>query len=135
MYKFVNGSLYFATGTSTKKARNIKENPNVAVHIFVRRYAVPLGPPDSLQFSGVAEILSRDDPEIVSLLNAGKLKTITGYGVLKEPDLCFLKVTPSRRMHTYGIGVPLLQLLRDVANADRTVTLNEPSAIGKGGPK
>ncbi|MGH9198789.1 MAG: hypothetical protein ACRD1T_24065, partial [Acidimicrobiia bacterium] len=69
----------------------------------------------------------------VSLLNAGKLKKITGFGVLKEPDLCFLKVKPSRTMHTYGIGVPLLQFVRDVANADRTVVLSEPSPNGKGG--
>ena len=133
MYKFVNGHLYFATGISTKKARNIKENPNVSVHIFVRRYTVPVGPPDSLQFSGNAQILSRDDPEIVSLLNAGKLKTITGFGVLKEPDLCFLKVKPSRTMHTYGIGVPLLQFLRDVADADRTVLLDseQPKEHGR----
>jgi general stress protein 26 len=134
MYKFVNGHLYFATGTSTKKARNIKDNPNVAIHISVRRYTVPVGPPDSLQFSGTAQILSREDPEIVSLLNAGKLKSITGFGVLKEPDLCFLKIKPSRTMHTYGIGVPLLQFLRDVANADRTVVLSERSATRKGGP-
>lgn len=133
MYKFVNGHLYFATGTSTKKARNIKDNPNVAVHISSRRYIIPVGPPDSLQFSGTAQILSRDDPEIVSLLNAGKLKTITGFGVLKEPDLCFLKIKPSRTIRTYGIGVPLLQFLRDVANADRTVVLNEQSPIENGG--
>jgi len=133
MYKFVNDHLYFATGTSTKKARNIQENPNVAVHIPVRRYIVPVGPPDSLQFSGTAQILSREDPEIVSLLKTGKLKTITGFGVLKEPDLCFLKIKPSRTMHTYGIGVPLLQFLRDVPNADRTVVLNKPSSIEKGG--
>ena len=134
MYKFVNGHLYFATGFSTKKARNIKQNPNVAIHIFVRRYIVPVGPPDSLQFSGAAQVLSRDDPEIVALLNAGKLKTITGFGVLKEPDLCFLKVKPSGTMHTYGIGIPLLQFLRNVADADRTVVLSDPSPNRNGGP-
>jgi len=122
-YQFVSGHFYFATGKRTKKVRNIRQNPRVAVFIPVRKY--PIGPPWSIQFQGTATVLSRDDPEIVGLLKAGKLKNITRFGVLdKEPDACFLKVKPAKKIHTYGLGIPLLTLLRNIAQGDRTIDLN-----------
>jgi hypothetical protein len=73
----------------------------------------------------VATIISRDDPEVVALHKAGKLKNITRFGVMeKNPDACFLKVKPARKIHTYGLGIPLLQLIRDTAHGDRTVELD-----------
>jgi nitroimidazol reductase NimA-like FMN-containing flavoprotein (pyridoxamine 5'-phosphate oxidase superfamily) len=122
-YQYVDSNLYIATGAPTKKARNIRENPRVAVHIPVRQY--PMGPPWSVQFQGTASVLGRDDPEIVRLLESGKLKKITGHGLLNESDVCFLKVKPARQMHTYGIGLSLREVMRDIAHADRTVTLSE----------
>ncbi len=122
MYKFVDGAFYFATGSDTKKAKNVQRNPNVAICIPVRKY--PVGPPFSIQFTGTAASLSREDAEIVALLKAGKLKSITGFGVLNEPDLCFIKVKPAPKIHTYGIGVPLRELLKAPAHADRTVVFD-----------
>jgi len=122
-YQFVSGHFYFGTGGSSKKVRNIRQNPRVAVFIPVRKY--PMGPPYSIQFQGTATVLSRDDPEIVGLLKAGKLKRITRFGVLeKEPDVCFLKVKPAKKIHTYGLGIPLLTLIRNIAQGDRTVDFN-----------
>jgi len=37
-------------------------------------------------------------------------------------------VTPGRTLSTYGIGVPLLTLMRDPFHANRTVT-NEPTVL------
>jgi general stress protein 26 len=121
LYSFVNGVMYLATGIDTKKARNAAANQSVSVCIPVRKF--PVGPPFAVSFQGEAEILSKDDPEIGLLLAAGKLKKIVGYGVLDEPDLCFIRITPSRRVHTYGLGIPLRELLRCPAHADRTITL------------
>ena len=128
-YQYVDGHLYIATGAPSKKARNIRENPRVAVHIPVRQY--PMGPPWSVQFQGTASVLDNDDPEIVRLLESGKivlppllpkwLKKITRVGTLEEPDGCFLKVKPARKIHTYGIGISMREVLRSVAHADRTV--------------
>ncbi len=121
LYVEVDGHLYVATGHSTKKARNVGANPRVAVTIPVRKY--PVGPPFSVQFQGTARLLERDDPEVADLLASGKLRKVVGYGVLKEADLCFIKITPARRVHTYGLGIPLRRFLRDVVHADRTVEL------------
>jgi nitroimidazol reductase NimA-like FMN-containing flavoprotein (pyridoxamine 5'-phosphate oxidase superfamily) len=131
-YQYLDGYLYFATGADTKKVRNIRANPRVAVHIPVRQY--PGGPPWSIQFQGAATVLDRDSEEISRLLEAGKLKKITRFGVLKEPDLCFLKIEPARKVHTYGLGLSLLEVMRDLAHSDRTIVLDEPAHGGEGGP-
>jgi nitroimidazol reductase NimA-like FMN-containing flavoprotein (pyridoxamine 5'-phosphate oxidase superfamily) len=123
-YAFVNGHLYLATGRLTKKVSNIRRNPRVAVYIPVRKY--PMGPPWSIQFQGTATVLPHDDPEIALLRKAGKLKNITRFGVMEKvgADGCFLKVKPGRKIHTYGLGIPLLTVLRDTSKGDRTVAVD-----------
>lgn len=122
LYAYVDGALYIATGDSTRKAKNVWSNPNAAVCVPVRKY--PVGPPFAVNFQGRAEVLARDEPEIARLLAAGKLKKIVGYGVIDEPDLCFIKITPNNRIGTYGLGVPLRELLRNPAHADRIVQMS-----------
>ena len=51
----------------------------------------------------------------------GALRKVLGFGVLKRAGMCFLKVTPVGKIHTWGIGVSLWQLLRDPVGADRSV--------------
>ena len=121
LYAFARGCLYVITERNTTKVRNVEANPKVAVCIPVRKY--PLAPPFSIQFRGSATVLPRESPEIESLLKEGALKRIVGFGILKRPGMCFLKVAPARRVHTWGLGVPILQLLRNPVGAERTVEL------------
>src|SRR4051812_22758985 len=115
MYAAVDGVLYVATLTGSKKVRNIRDNRRVAVCIPVRRY--PLVPPFAVQFEATAEVVPRDDPHIVDLLRTPRLKKITAHGELDDPRTCFLRLTPARRVSTYGVGVPLRALLRDPLGA------------------
>jgi predicted pyridoxine 5'-phosphate oxidase superfamily flavin-nucleotide-binding protein len=132
----VAGVLYQATGTTLyvnmsrdgRKGRNIAENPHVAVSIPIRRLPVG-GPPSTVQFQGRAEMLGFDDPEIVRMVAAGELKKITSHGELDHSDGCFVRITPQRRMTTYGLGMSLLKLIRDPLHAGGTVEL-EPQATG-----
>ena len=58
------------------------------------------------------------------LLAAGHLSTVSGHGALDEPDGVFVRITPDRRVHTYGIGVSTLALARDPLHVGaRTVEL------------
>ena len=113
--------LYVSTRRGSRKARNVAENPRVFVCIPVRR--LPVGPPSSVQFSATADILTPDDPELVRLVGAGRLKAITGHGELDLPDGCFLRIRPDGRLHTYGLGLPLRRLLRDPLHAGGSVRL------------
>lgn len=121
LYAAVDGLLYVSTLQSSVKARNVCANPGVAVCIPVRRF--PVGPPFHVSFQGQAELCSRDDPRIVRLLEARRLRAITSHGELDHRDSCFLIITPTRRVATYGLGVPVRQLLRDPIQASRSVEL------------
>ena len=122
LYAEVEGVLYVATLETSIKVRNVRQNPRVAVCIPVRRY--PVGPPFSVQFQGAAEVCSVDDPSVTALLEAGRLKRITSHGELDDPSACFLRLTPRRRVATYGVGVPLRTLLRDPIHASRSVEMS-----------
>jgi nitroimidazol reductase NimA-like FMN-containing flavoprotein (pyridoxamine 5'-phosphate oxidase superfamily) len=123
LYEMVDTTLYVHTSRTSKKARNVAGNPHVGVCIPVRR--LPVGPPSSVQFQAEAEILAMDDPHIVELLESGRLKSITGHGELDHPEGCFLRITPARRINTYGLGMSLRQLLRDPLHAGASVELAE----------
>jgi hypothetical protein len=121
VYSAVGRQLYVSTIRSSRKGQNLTDNPWVGVVIPVRR--LPVGPPSSIQFQARAEVLSPDDPEIVRLAEAGELKAITGHGELDLPDGCFVRITPTNRVHTYGLGLSLWKLIRDPLNAGGSVDL------------
>ncbi|MCG5217767.1 pyridoxamine 5'-phosphate oxidase family protein [Streptosporangium soli] len=121
LYAEAAGHLYMSTFESSVKARNIRENGRVAVCVTARRY--PFVPPFSLHFQGRAELIPGDDPRIAELVEAGKLKAITSHGELDLPGNCFIQVTPSRRVSTFGFGVPLRTLIRDPLGGGRSVEM------------
>jgi hypothetical protein len=115
LYQLVGHQLYASTLRSSRKARNLAANPRAAVTVPVRR--MPVGPPSAVQFQAEVEILDLDDPDLRRLVEAGKLKKVTGHGELELPGGCFLRITPRPRLNTYGLGMSLLQLMRDPINA------------------
>jgi hypothetical protein len=121
LYAAVEGLLYVSTLHTSVKARNVRANGRVAVCIPVRRF--PVGPPFHVALQGQAELCPRDDPRIGRLLEGKRLKRITSHGELDHPDSCFLIITPGRRVASYGLGVPVRQLLRDPIHANRSLEL------------
>ena len=121
LYAAVDTTLYIHTFLDTKKARNVAANPEAAVCIPVRR--LPLGPAMAVQFPGRAEVVPQDDPSVLPLIEAGRLKKILVDGALDDPRGCFLRITPHGRIGTYGIGVPLLRVIRDPLSAVGSVEL------------
>lgn len=122
LYDSVGTTLYVHTMRSSRKARNVQVNDRVGVVVPVRR--LPVGPPFNVQFQGRAAVLEMGDPEIVELVARGDLKKVTAHGELDEPDGCFLRIEPTRVVHSYGIGVPMLDVARDPLHAGaRSVVL------------
>lgn len=125
LYEAAGDAIYVSTMRSSRKARNIEANPNVALVVPIRR--LPVGPPSTVQFQSTAELLDRDGPEIRALVEAGELDSITGHGELELEGGCFLRVGLPRRLVTYGLGLPLRTLISDPLSAGGVVEL-EPSA-------
>lgn len=119
--ELVNGSLYVNTLGSSRKARNIAANPNVAVCIPVRR--VPVGPPSTIHFQTQATLLDVDAPEIADLVGKGQLRSITSHGELELEDGCFVRLRLPKQVLTHGLGMSLWKLIRDPLTAGRIVAL------------
>ncbi len=123
LYEAVGTTLYVNTLRTSRKARNIAANPHVAVNIPIRR--APVGPPSTVQFQGTAEVLPPDHPNIVTLAAGGQLRSITKHGELENIDGCFLRITPNRKLITYGLGMSLYRLIRDPLKAGGETDLND----------
>jgi general stress protein 26 len=121
LYASVDLDLYVLVNETSVKVRNARENPRVAVCVPVRKY--PVGPPMAVQFQGTAQILTPDDPAMRELLATRQLKRITGFGAARKPGSCFLKITPHQRISSYGLGVPLRRLMRDVSLGQRSISV------------
>ncbi len=121
LYEAAGDALYISTMRSSRKARNIDANPNVALVVPIRR--LPVGPPSTVQFQSTATLLDSDGPEIAELVATGELKGITGHGELELPGGCFVRIPLPNRLVTYGLGLPLRTLISDPLSAGGVVEL------------
>ncbi|MEX0784388.1 MAG: pyridoxamine 5'-phosphate oxidase family protein [Dehalococcoidia bacterium] len=121
LYEVIGRDIFVTAFDDSRKARNVAENPHVAVAIPVVEY--PEAPPFSIQFQGRGEILPQDHPEVVRLLGEGRLQTIAGHGVLDDPRTIFIRITPGKRANVYGVGIPLDELMANPSAAIRSVEL------------
>lgn len=124
VYETADGDLWVHTVASSRKARNVAENPHVGICIVYRR--LPVGPPFTIHFQATANIVPLDDPAVQSLLESGQLKSLTGHGAMKMEGACFIRIRPNSTVHSFGLGVPTLDLIRDpLTSGGRTVQLNK----------
>ena len=120
LYQCVDDALFISTSRDSRKARNVADTGRVAITIAVRR--LPVGPPASIQFQSVAEVLANDDPAVVRLAAAGQLDRITSHGELELDGGCVLRVPLPARAATYALGMSLWRVIRhplDVAGEVR----------------
>jgi general stress protein 26 len=120
LYALVGRDLYVNTDETSRKARNIADTGRAAVCIPInpaRGEGAPDAPPLTASFQGTAELLPNDHPEIAGLVASGRLAAITSHGELERPGTCMVKITPSARIATYGIGVSEDEMAADPLNA------------------
>ena len=115
LYAMSGEHLYVSTLGTSRKARNIVQNPRVAVTVPVQR--IPVGPPSSIIFQTSARVVELDDPELRAAVATGDLKAVTGHGELEMPGGVFIQIALPRKVVTYGLGMSLLSLMRDPMNA------------------
>lgn len=115
--------IYIPTGARTAKARNIRRDPHVAVHIPVPWPLVP-APPRSIQFRGSAEILPIDDASAKAALDRGSLVMRRVFRRLLENadtqtwgESIWVHVRPTGRIETFMVGVPATTIFREEKKA------------------
>jgi nitroimidazol reductase NimA-like FMN-containing flavoprotein (pyridoxamine 5'-phosphate oxidase superfamily) len=121
-YVMIGEALYVTIHEDSVKARNIRENPRVAVCIPAKK--VPFFPPFVVQFQGTATLLSVTDQRIQDLFAAGRLKgIISAKDFHEDPKTAFARIVPARRLSSYGLGVSLLQIVKTPTSAIRSVDI------------
>jgi nitroimidazol reductase NimA-like FMN-containing flavoprotein (pyridoxamine 5'-phosphate oxidase superfamily) len=116
--------LYIYTDPQSKKARDIARNPNVAVTIPVWDRKPFWTPPRSIQFQGIAGILPADD---VGANEVYQFKVLFMKVSVTDAKGCFVHVRPTRRISTYGVGVPRMTMARHPEEAKRSTSVPEES--------
>ena len=121
---FAHGlDLYILTSAKTVKARNVRSDPQVAVHIPVPWPLIP-APMKSIQFRGNAEILSINDAGANEALERSSfvMRRVIRR-LLKNVDRevwgesIWIHVRPRKRIETFMIGVPSTTIFRDESKA------------------
>lgn len=115
--------LYIPTSAKTAKARNVRRDPRVAVHIPVPWPVVP-APMKSIQFRGNAEILPIDDASANEALERSSfvMRRVMRH-LLNNVDTeawgesIWIHVRPRKRIETFMIGVPPTTIFRDETKA------------------
>lgn len=111
--------IYVMTRTKLKKTRNIMVNPNVSFVVPLRKRLLTFVPPPSIQFQGKAEIIDWKDEAGVQAFKT----TFMGRMILDMYDemysrgdhsICFLRITPDPIIFTYGVGVSLWEMKRNM---------------------
>jgi hypothetical protein len=111
LYDEVDGDLFVSIDRGSRKGRNLAANPHVAVTVPIRR--IPFGPPSNAMFQSEAVILDNSDPLVRRLAGDGRLSTITGHGELELDEGCIVRIAAPSVIHTYGLGISLLSLMRE----------------------
>lgn len=121
-------ALYVMTRRHLLKARNIETDSRVSLVIPVPRPALTFLPPATIQLHGRAELLSWDDPEGTEVFQGFWMgrRILDGYRRARERGetrVCFIKVTPAHRVHSYMVGYRIWELRRNMEIAAGDVNL------------
>ena len=106
MYKVKDRVLNVLTGPETWKVKHIRENPNVVVTVTVQRLPIRIrqAPPAVITFAGRATVVPID--EVGEALRTDLMRGVDDA----IGDMCVIRIEPSGRFVTYGIGVPLMKM-------------------------
>ena len=111
--------LYLITRPVLKKARNIRNNPNVSFVVPYPHYLFRILPPACVQFQGKAQFVSIDDP---TATKAFQSSTVLRRSMMHSLDLgesTFVKVIPDSKIFSFGINASIWQYLVQSKNKAR----------------
>src|SRR5215218_6973416 len=103
--------LYLITRPVLKKARNIRDNPNVSFVVPFPHYLFRSIPPRCIQFQGKAELLLIDDPIVIKAFQSSFVLKRSMEHSLRLDESIFIRIVPDKKISCFGIGANILQFL------------------------
>ena len=121
-------ALYVMTRRHLLKARNIEADPRVSLVIPIPRPALTFLPPATIQLHGRAELLPWDDPRGTGVFEKFWMgrRILAGYRRAREHGetrVCFVRITPAPKVHTYMVGYRIWELRRNMEAGSGNVRL------------
>jgi hypothetical protein len=121
-------ALYVMTRRHLRKARDIAQNPDVALVVPLTRRWLWFLPPATIQLHGRAEILDWTHQPGVDVFRRSWLgrRILAAYRAAHrrgETRICFLRITPDPVVHTYMVGVGLWEISRRMESGAGTVSI------------
>jgi hypothetical protein len=113
--------LYLLTDPSYLKVRNILRNPEVSFLVPYPHHFLRFVPASCISFSGTAEIVPEDDQEARGAFQSSRILRMNLDQTSSMEQAVFIKVRPKRRMHCYGVGLGLMEITRNAAEAGYSV--------------
>lgn len=115
--------LYLLTEASYLKARNISRNPEVSFLVPYPHHLLPFVPASCISFSGTADILPMEDPEGREAFTANRMLRMNLAEADSMEEGIFIRIRPKRSMHCYGVGIGLMTIARNPAEAGYSVKI------------
>ena len=113
VYIIQDRKLYIGTGSQSWKAKHIKTNPNVSMTIPIPKRILFLPwikiPQATISFSGTAKIIPAVEAE-KKLLQAVFRHFAEDLEFISEN--CLIEVSPVDDFITYGVGIPLMKMMK-----------------------
>jgi nitroimidazol reductase NimA-like FMN-containing flavoprotein (pyridoxamine 5'-phosphate oxidase superfamily) len=113
--------LYLITDPSYLKVRNISRNPQVSFLVPYPHHWLRFVPASCISFPGTAEIVPAGDPEAREAFQASRILRMNLEEASTMGETVFIRIHPKPRMHCYGIGIGLIEISRNPAEAGYSV--------------
>ena len=104
-------SLYLISRPVLKKARNIRNNPNVSFVVPFPHYLVRLIPPSCVQFQGKAEPIPFEDPIAIKSFQSSIVLRRSLLHSVELGESIFFRIVPDKKIFCWGIGANVWQFL------------------------
>jgi pyridoxamine 5'-phosphate oxidase-like protein len=108
--------LYLITRPVLKKARNIRNNPNVSFVVPFPHYMFRMLPPACIQFQGKAEFLPINDPMATKAFQGSIVLRRSMEHSLRLGESTFIRIVPDSKIFTFGINANIWQHLMQSKN-------------------
>jgi hypothetical protein len=99
--------LYLIMRPALKKARNIRNNPNVSFVVPYPHYLFRMLPPACIQFQGKAQFVPIDDPTALKVFQSSTVLRRSMMHSLDLGESKFVKVTPDNKILSFGINASI----------------------------
>ncbi len=110
-------SFYILTGADYKKTEYIRQNPNVSFIVTFPHYWLRFVPANVVHFQGTAEILPFSDAVAKEAFQQSRITRMNLNSDYEEDEMVFIRITPSRKLNVYGLGISIMEMRSNHTNA------------------